>query len=353
MSGAVQSAVTAAGRGCVAALALALVLHGSTKRPPARHQSAAPPAPSAVRTAPSVAPVPGIPDQPEVPPGMCAATDGWAAAVEPTASSGEVVVEAAFGSDSPIQPRFVLPIVSARVLPVRAFVVSSNYVSRSSILGEIDYANSIYSQVGIKLTLMGVQNHIGLDSDFIVSVFDTRTNNFGQVRKCLSQQAMRIMDTYKAGDCLEIYFVNQIVNGKAVAFRTKQGIIVSNRATDHVVAHEIGHCLGLQDCYVQRRQPGGEFVWLNRHDEPIDDEFMRRPRDFGAETGRGFTERTDSRERVIYNFLMYGVDGRGGVDIPSADVLSLRKYATDEFGTKRSAIGADYIKENDKEVLSQ
>ena len=41
MSGAVQSAVTAAGRGCVAALALALVLHGSTKRPPLQ-QSAAP-----------------------------------------------------------------------------------------------------------------------------------------------------------------------------------------------------------------------------------------------------------------------------------------------------------------------
>ncbi len=41
MSGAVQSAVTVAGRGCVAALALALVLHGSTKHPPLR-QSAAP-----------------------------------------------------------------------------------------------------------------------------------------------------------------------------------------------------------------------------------------------------------------------------------------------------------------------
>ena len=41
MSGAVQSAVKAAGRGCVAALALALVLHGSTKHPPLR-QSAAP-----------------------------------------------------------------------------------------------------------------------------------------------------------------------------------------------------------------------------------------------------------------------------------------------------------------------
>mgnify|MGYP004470636481 CR=1 FL=1 len=40
MSGAVQSAVTAAGRGCVAALALALVLHGSTKRPPLRRSAA-------------------------------------------------------------------------------------------------------------------------------------------------------------------------------------------------------------------------------------------------------------------------------------------------------------------------
>ena len=79
MSGAVQRMVTAAGRGCVAALALALVLHGSTKRPPLR-QSAAPtssPAPFAVRTAPSVAPVPGIPDPPEAPPGMCAATNWW------------------------------------------------------------------------------------------------------------------------------------------------------------------------------------------------------------------------------------------------------------------------------------
>ena len=40
MSGAVQGAVTVAGRGCVAALALALVLHGSTKRPPLRRCTA-------------------------------------------------------------------------------------------------------------------------------------------------------------------------------------------------------------------------------------------------------------------------------------------------------------------------
>ena len=47
MSGAVQSAVTVAGRGCVAALAL--VLHGSTKRTPVRHSAA--PAPPEVTDA--------------------------------------------------------------------------------------------------------------------------------------------------------------------------------------------------------------------------------------------------------------------------------------------------------------
>ena len=52
MSGTVQSAVTAAGRGCVAALALALVLHGSTKRPLLRRSAA--PAPPEVTDAAGV-----------------------------------------------------------------------------------------------------------------------------------------------------------------------------------------------------------------------------------------------------------------------------------------------------------
>ena len=44
MSGAVQSVVTVAGRAGVAALALALVLHGSTKRPPVHKVAASAPA---------------------------------------------------------------------------------------------------------------------------------------------------------------------------------------------------------------------------------------------------------------------------------------------------------------------
>lgn len=51
--------------------------------------------------------------------------------------------------------------------------------------------------------------------------------------------------------------------------------------------------------------------------------------------------------------LMYGVDGKDGVDIPSSDVLSLRKDAVDALGTWRCPIGADYLKQNDSEVFSR
>src|SRR5574344_455322 len=153
-------------------------------------------------------------------PGRMTATNNWSVSVEPTASEGEVVVEAAFGKDSLVQPRFVLPIVTRRTLPVRAFVVSTNNVTAASIEGRIDYANKIFSQIGVYLELVSVSNNVGLDSDYVVSEFDMTTNTLGQVRKTVSQQAIRIMNTYASGDCLELYFVNRIVNGRAVAFRT-------------------------------------------------------------------------------------------------------------------------------------
>ncbi len=160
------------------------------------------------------------------------------------------------------------------------------------------------------------------------------------------------MDTYVAGDCLELYFVAKIINGRSVAFRTPYGIVISRRATEHVVAHEIGHCFGLEDCYVSRNTATG-CIWIPRRDGPIDDSFMARPRDWGVETKRGFYEKTDSRANVLYRFLMYGVDGKDGVDIPAGDVLSLTKRADISSQTRRSNIGADYFKLNNGEVYSR
>ena len=50
------------------------------------------------------------------------ANGNWYAFVEPTATNGEVEIEARFNNDG-IQPSFVLPIVEPRVIPVKAFVV--------------------------------------------------------------------------------------------------------------------------------------------------------------------------------------------------------------------------------------
>ena len=47
------------------------------------------------------------------------------------------------------------------------------------------------------------------------------------------------------------------------------------------------------------------------------------------------------------------MDGKDGVDIPSADVLSLTKKATSSSDTQRSRVGADYIHQNNEEVYSQ
>ena len=276
----------------------------------------------------------------------------WAVSVEPTAPSGEVVVEAAFGNDSVIQPRFVLPIVTQRTLPVRAFVVGTNNVSVSAIETKIAYANRIFSQAGILLDLVSVSNNVAQASDAIVSEFQTITNASGRVRKVLSPQASRVMNTYTAGDCLELYFVTKIIDGKAVAFRTSQGIIVSQRASDHVVAHEIGHCFGLKDCYASRNT-GGAFVRIERHDLPIDEGFMSTPRDWGLELKRGFYSKSDTREKTLHGFLMYGVDGKDGVDIPAGDVLSLTKEATLSTQTQRSIIGSDHFKQNNSEVFTR
>ena len=54
-------------------------------------------------------------------PGVVFPTNGWETTVTPT-GPGTVTVEARFNGDE-IQPRFVLPVVQPRTIPVRAFVV--------------------------------------------------------------------------------------------------------------------------------------------------------------------------------------------------------------------------------------
>ncbi len=286
-------------------------------------------------------------------PGEFVSTSRNFACVRATAPQGTVVVEAAFGNDSAIQPRFVLPIVSQRAIPVKVFVVGSNTVSSASISEKFAYANKIFGQVGIYMDVISITNNVGYPSDYVVSEYEQTTNSDGRAIKALSSQAKRILDFYSVGDCIEVYLVGRIIAGRAVAFQTKKGIIVSNDASTHVISHEIGHCLGLEDCYVNRRTVARGRIWLEQYYAPVSRGFMQEPVDWGPELERGFYEVADAKSLVHCKLLMYGVDGKDGVDIPSADVLSLTKKATSSSDTQRSRVGADYIHQNNEEVYSQ
>ena len=121
----------------------------------------------------------------------------WTATVTATAESGEVVVEARFNEDA-IQPRFVLPIVQQRMLPVKAFVVNENdrpIASAESIQSKIDYANVIFSQIGIQLSLLSISNDVGTAADLTLPKEQLYTNASGRAYWARSEQATALLNT--------------------------------------------------------------------------------------------------------------------------------------------------------------
>ena len=289
----------------------------------------------------------------------------WAVSVEPTAPSGEVVVEAAFGHDSVIQPRFVLPIVTKRTIPTKAFVVTSNGVwaaSAESIINKISIANQVYTQVGIEFDLLSITtNNVGSASDMVVREYDYTTNSNGRVRRTFARQAIDLLNTYTSNDCVEVYFVRSITNGMATAFRQERGIIVSEKASDETLAHELGHALGLKDCYVWRRLPspnasGQRYCYLTNYMSTVSSSLLtNRDRDWGREEGRAFYEKSDIVRDIGRSFIMYGVGERGNVraDIPNGRINCLIKEATDSSQMQRASIGADDIEPSNERVFSK
>ena len=183
----------------------------------------------------------------------------WTATVTATAESGEVVVEARFNEDA-IQPRFVLPIVQQRMLPVKAFVVNENdrpIASAESIQSKIDYANVIFSQIGIQLSLLSISNDVGTAADLTLPKEQLYTNASGRAYWARSEQATALLNTYSEGDCIELYFVKEITgahDSDPAAYKSPLGIVISKNSSDHVVAHEIGHALGMEDCYIANKR---------------------------------------------------------------------------------------------------
>ena len=282
----------------------------------------------------------------------------WTATVAATAESGEVIVEARFNEDA-IQPRFVLPIVQQRMLPVKAFVVNENdrpIASAESIQSKIDYANVIFSQIGIQLSLLSISNDVGTAADLTLPKEQLYTNASGRAYWARSEQATALLNTYSEGDCIELYFVKEITgahDSDPAAYKSPLGIVISKNSSDHVVAHEIGHALGMEDCYIANKRFSPPINIAGMGDPVSSQMFDDKGHDWGLESGRGFYPAHETIATTLPQMVMYGVDAGDSHDIPSGSVYSLRRNANASNRTFSSKVGASFIKVDITEVYSR
>ena len=294
-------------------------------------------------------------------PGRVVSHAGLLATVEATADKGVVEVEARFNEDE-IQPTFVLPIVKPRVIPVRAFVAPPPRTrmkeawKTSDIQTRIDMANDIFSQVGISFDLLSTEYNFCSETNWNMQVTRKERDAEGNLNSYMTHQTTALLDHYQTNDCIEVYFLGNFIGESTRAFHGDSGIAVSRTAEVKALAHEIGHALGLMDCYpyVYYEVTNTTVqVLLPDYHGPVNRSSLVGMYDWGAESGRGFYEVEDTHGVVYEKYLMCGYDEVLAKDIPDGQVYSLKKGALSTNDTWYVEIGAEGIKTNNLEVYTK
>jgi hypothetical protein len=124
-------------------------------------------------------------------------------------------------------------------------------------------------------------------------------------------------------------------------------------SSDHVVAHEIGHALGMEDCYIANKRFNPPINIAGMGDPISSQMFDDKGHDWGLESSRGFYPVHETIATTLPQMVMYGVDAGGSHDIPSGSVYSLRRNAKASNQTFSSKVGANFIKVDITEVYSR
>ncbi len=172
----------------------------------------------------------------------------------------------------------------------------------------------------------------------------------------LTDQAEALLDHYQTNDCIELYFLGNIDNGSTQGFRHSKGVVVAKSSDVYTLAHEIGHRLGLNDCYpyVGHKVAGtNTWTFLPGCSAPVNHALLTGRRDWGLESGRGFYEQGDTPMSVYKNYLMYGYTAPLTKDIPDGRVFSLWDGARSTNDVWYAEIGAEGINTNNLEVYTK
>ena len=279
----------------------------------------------------------------------------WTATVAATAESGEVVVEARFNEDA-VQPRFVLPIVRERQIPIKAYFIcdanGDSVISQSDMESKIQYANVVWRQAGVVFYLSSPPVEIHAPQYLDLPAHNTVTNAQGVLvpGNGISQAVQNLLSQTQADGCVRVLSVRSFTDSMAAAFtlRANQAVFLSGVGNMRVLSHEFGHIVGLADIYEYRKKRSGriEMTGLNEHISKGC--FSDQGKDWGAETGRGFYLETDAQCMIVRALLMYGYDNAGvasAVDIPSGGVRGLSATANHPFSTTNICVGANFITE--------
>ena len=285
-------------------------------------------------------------------PAEIVSSNRYRACVQATAREGTVVVEAAFGSDSLVQPRFVLPIVEKKIIPIKVYYVGDSNNSPPRRLtrfeSDLEIANTVFSQVGVQLVQEGSPQPV-VDSTYAILPehgVATRANGRRYLTEMLSARADALLNTIRTtNDCIHVVYVHKITHGTEQAFSVAdyRSIVMGEKGTSLVLAHEIGHNLGLDDIYSLRKD-NPQRLMIGWNDHAYQEIFEDNELDWGREGGRAFYEKNDTHGALIDMLLMNGFNDFGGVDIPSSKVHGYSEKPRNSFDKPAIKVGADTIR---------